>query len=51
MFSWTYGCGPVVATIYLVEEVLVSHPGNFILITFKIVPTDALFGAEHIELE
>ena len=33
---------------YPVEEVSGSHPGCVILKTLKIVPTAALFGAEHI---
>ena len=46
----THGYGAVAASAYSVEEVSGSRPGRVILKTFKIVPTAALFGAEHIRV-
>ena len=42
--------GSLVTSNYLVEEVSGSCPGRVKLKTLKIVPTAALFGAEHIRV-
>ena len=49
--SVSHGYGSVRASAYLVEKVSGSRSDSVLQKTFKIVPTAALFGADHIKVK